>query len=53
MFFFIIGIIIGLHIAQEYETNIPNVKILVRKASTMLRDAVRGESEDSDRDKNE
>ena len=53
MFFFLVGILIGMHLAQEYDSNIPNVRELVKKASTLLRDAVRGEALDDDRDKSD
>ncbi len=49
MFFFLLGILIGIYTGQEYK-DIPNMKILVHKASSALRDAVRGENEEDDKD---
>ena len=50
MFFFIIGIGLGVYLAQEYEHNIPKMRVLVIKASEILRDAIRGDENDSDKD---
>lgn len=46
MFFFIIGIILGVYVAQEYDKDLPNVKQVVRRASSILREAIRGENDD-------
>jgi hypothetical protein len=42
MFFFLVGIVIGIMVAQE-NPDLPNAKGLLKTASTMLRDTVRGE----------
>lgn len=45
MFFLIFGIVLGIHLGQQYK-EIPNMKILFHKASSALRDAVRGENDE-------
>ncbi len=44
MFFFVVGFIIGIMVAQE-NPELPNAKHLLKTASTRLRDTVRGEAE--------
>ena len=45
MFFLLFGVMLGIYFGQEYK-EIPNMKILIHKASSALRDAVRGENDD-------
>ena len=52
MFFFVVGILIGVYAAQEYP-NLPNVKILFRTASKALQDAVRGNDNEFDAEKSD
>ena len=53
MFFFVVGILIGVCVAQEYPNNLPNVKILFRTASKALQDAVRGNDNEFDAEKSD
>ena len=52
MFFFVVGILIGVYAAQEYP-NLPNMKILFRTASKALQDAVRGNDNEFDAEKSD
>lgn len=52
MFFFVVGILIGVYAAQEYP-NIPNMKILFNTASKALQDAVRGNDNEFDAEKSD
>ena len=47
MFFFLIGIMIGTYLGQEYK-ELPNMKQVVQRASNILREAIRGENDDED-----
>ena len=49
MFFFLIGFIIGIYTVQEYPENIPNVRVLVQRASNILREAIRGENDEEEK----
>ena len=49
MFFFLIGFLIGVYTVQEYPENIPNVRVLVQRASNILREAIRGENDEEEK----
>ena len=42
MFFFLVGVVLGIIVAQE-NPDLPNAKNLLTTASQLLRDTVRGE----------
>lgn len=47
-FFLIIGFLLGVYVDQEFD-NVPNVKQLFRRASNMLREAIRGETDEDEK----
>ena len=47
MFFFIIGVMIGIFAGQEYK-DLPNMKQVVKRASSILREAIRGENDEEE-----
>ena len=40
---------LGVYTVQEYPENIPNVRVLVKRASSILREAIRGENDEDEK----